>query len=201
MTREQYKEHITDLDSVEKRLLFTQKYLFHGIPYVFEGREEEYFEFRNRIANKYNVGFHEVFIVGSGKLGFSYHKGTDFSYDSDIDVVIVNEKLFEEFFLKISEYQYQLDQQYKTMDLKELKIYNEFLQYLVKGWMRPDKLPTSFQVDILKSEWFDFFKSLSYGKCEVGNYKVAAGLFKNYEYLEKYYTRSIENSFNSLTIN
>ena len=23
--------------------------------------------------------------------------------------------------------------------------------------MRPDKLPTSFQIDLLKTEWFDFF--------------------------------------------
>ena len=67
--------------------------------------------------------------------------------------------------------------------------------------MRPDKLPTSFQVNLLKSEWFDFFESISYGRSEVGNYKVAAGLFKNYEYLEKYYKRSIEDVYNSLTKN
>jgi hypothetical protein len=147
------------------------------------------------------VGFHEVFIVGSAKLGFSYYKGTEFNYDSDIDVVIVNEKLFEEFYFKITDYQYQLDRQYKTVDLKELKVYSDFLRYLVKGWMRPDKLPTSFQVNLLKTEWFDFFESISYGKSEVGNYKVAAGLFKNYEYLEKYYTRSIEDVYDSLTKN
>ncbi len=34
--------------------------------------------------------------------------------------------------------------------------------------------------------WFDFFSSLSYGKSEVGNYKVTAGVFKSYQHLEKY---------------
>lgn len=201
MTLDNFNEIIIQSNDFEKRLLFVQKFLFHGIPSVFEGREDDYFEFRNKIANKFNVGFHEVFIVGSAKLGFSYHKGTQFNYDSDIDVVIVNEKLFEEFYFKITEYQYQLDRQYKTVDLRELKIYGEFLRYLVKGWMRPDKLPTSFQVNLLKSEWFDFFESISYGRSEVGNYKVTAGLFKNYEYLEKYYTRSVEDFYDSLTKN
>lgn len=201
MTLENFREIIIESDDSEKQLLFIQKFLFHGIPAVFKDREDDYFEFRNQIASKFGVGFHEVFIVGSAKLGFSYYKGTQFNYDSDIDVVIVNEKLFEEFYFKITEYQYQLDRQYKTVDLKELKVYSDFLRYLVKGWMRPDKLPTSFQVNLLKSEWFDFFESISYGRSEVGNYKVTAGLFKNFEYLEKYYTRSIEDVYNSLTKN
>ncbi|MET3128199.1 putative nucleotidyltransferase [Arcicella rosea] len=201
MTEEEIKEIIKRADTFEKRLIFTQKYLFHGIPEVFRNREDDYFEFRNRIANKFNVGFHEVFIVGSAKLGFSYFKGTQFNYDSDIDVVIVNEKLFETFYLKISDYQYQLDRQQRTVALRELNIYNKFLKYLVKGWMRPDKLPTSFQVDLLKSEWFNFFESLSYNRSEVGNYKVSAGLFKNYDYLEKYYTKSVEDYYYSITKN
>ncbi|HTB06272.1 MAG TPA: hypothetical protein VK806_04905 [Bacteroidia bacterium] len=200
MNKEDFDRELEEAVDAEKRLKFVQKFLFHGIPHVFHNKENEYFEFRNRIANKFNIGFHEVFIVGSAKLGFSYHKNSIFSYDSDIDVVIVNDVLFENFYLKITDYQYKLDKSYKTIDLKELKIYSEFLRYMMKGWMRPDKLPTSFQVNLLKAEWFDFFNSLSYGKSEVGNYKVTAGLFKNYHYLEKYYTTSIEDFYNTLLI-
>jgi predicted nucleotidyltransferase len=199
MTRQEFNDNLILVDDQEKRLRFVQKFLFHGTPHVFNGRESDYFEFRTKIANKFNVGFHEVFIVGSAKLGFSFYKNSEFDYDSDIDVVIVNEKLFEEFYFKITEYQYKLDRLYRTVNMKELKIYSEFLRYLVKGWMRPDKLPTSFQVNLLKTEWFDFFDSLSSGKSEVGNYKVTAGLFKNYTYLEKYYTRSVEDF--SVTLN
>lgn len=50
--------------------------------------------------------------------------------------------------------------------MKEVGIMS--LCYLIKGWMRPDKLPTSFQIDLLKTEWFDFFESISYEKSEVG---------------------------------
>ena len=77
------------------------------------------------------------------------------------------------------------------MTQEELYSYNIFLQYLIKGWMRPDKLPTKLQLLSMKKEWFEFFKSISYGKSSVGNFKVNGGLFKNYQYMEMYYTESI----------
>lgn len=58
--------------------------------------------------------------------------------------------------------------------------------------MRPDLLPSN-TVEFIKmrEQWDDFFKTISYGKSEVGNYKVKAGLFKNQAYAEKYYKSSL----------
>lgn len=198
MNPEKFDRLILATNSETGRLHFVKKYFFHGTPYIFQDREPEYFEFRNRIANNFDIGFHEVFIVGSAKFGFSYFKKTAFDYDSDIDVVIVNERLFEDYYGKICDYQYQLDRMYKSISRDEAKIYSEFLKYLVKGWMRPDKLPASFKVDLLKREWFDFFNSISYNKSEVGNYKVAGALYKNYNYLEKYYLKNMEDYYQNL---
>lgn len=175
-------QHVTEI---------VRKYLLHGLPFVFDNREEDYFEFRNTIAKHFGIGFHEVFIVGSSKLGYSYHKDSTFSLESDIDVVLVNENLFESFYYNICEYQYGIDNGLVTTTQEERTVYNQFLKYLVKGWMRPDKLPPKIQNSAIKSEWFNFFESISYGKSPVGNYKVSGGLFKNYQYLEKYYTDSI----------
>lgn len=201
MNRDECLDIIKGLDTHTKRINFVNKHLFHGIPHVFMNKENEYFEFRNRIADKFKISFHEVFIVGSGKLGFSYHKDKLFDYNSDIDVVIVNENLFEDFYSKISDYQYKLDKSYKIISSDERNTYYEFMRYLIKGWMRPDKLPTSFQIDLLKTEWFDFFESISYEKSEVGDYKVSAGLFKNHSYLQKYYVQGVENTYRILAEN
>lgn len=198
MKPEEFDLLLLKTDSEADRRHFVNKYFFHGTPYIFRDRESEYFEFRNRIATSFDIGFHEVFIVGSAKFGFSYFKKTTFDYDSDIDVVIVNERLFEDYYGKICDYQYQLDGMHKGISLKETKTYSEFLKYLVKGWMRPDKLPVSFTVDLLKGEWFNFFKSISYNKSEVGDYKVAGALYKNYNYLEKYYLKNMEVYYQSL---
>lgn len=105
-----------------------------------------------------------------------------------------NEKLFEYYFEKICDYQYEMDIKYKLVSLEEKQDYEKFLKYLVKGWMRPDLLPVSFEIKVLKREWEKFFRSISNGKSEVGNYSVKAGLFKNYSYVEKYYLSGVNRA-------
>ncbi len=195
---ENFNKVLLKTKSVRNRLIFIKKYILHGIPFIFDNRENEYFEFRNRIAEKFNVGFHEVFIVGSAKLGFSFFKNTLFSIDSDIDVVIVNEIIFEKFFKIICNFQYKLKNTFTTFSLDQEKQYSHFLQYFIRGWMRPDLLPTFFQVKALKKDWFDFFNSISYDKSEVGNYKVNAGLYKNYHYLETYHLNCVDQYYKKI---
>lgn len=158
----------------------------HGTPAVFGGDEARYYAFRKRIAGKFDISFHEVFITGSAKLGFSPHKRKLFDYDSDIDVALISSALYERIMSFIHEYQMQLRENRKAVSVRELKEYHRFLEYGAIGWMRPDLLPTSFRGQDLKRDWFDFFDSISHGKGEVGNYQVTAGAFKSYSHLERY---------------
>lgn len=59
--------------------------------------------------------------------------------------------------------------------------------------MRPDILPVKITGELSKDEWFSYFKSISYDNNLAGNYKVSAGLFKSFDYMEYYYTNSIKN--------
>ena len=70
--------------------------------------------------------------------------------------------------------------------------YKRFQSYMIKGWMRPDILPAKITGKLSKKEWFSYFKSISYNNNLAGNYKVSAGLFKNFDYMECYYTNSIK---------
>jgi len=167
---------------------------------VFEGAEDAYYEFRKRIARKFDINFHEVFITGSAKLGFSPHQRKPFDLDSDIDVAIISAELFERIMQSIHGYQMQLRENRRAVHENELGMYHQFLEYGAIGWMRPDKLPTSFRVQEMKREWFDFFKSISYGKSEVGNYKVTAGAFKSYSHLEQYIMSGLRSLRSSLLV-
>lgn len=186
MTLEEFISQLKEMHNEELLLNFCRKYVVHGTPYVFNGKDDDFYEFRKRISDRFNIPFHEVFITGSGKLGFSPFKLKAFDYDSDIDVAIISPLLFDRYMDIISEFQNKYRKARATVSERELKMYHEFLEYVAIGWIRPDKLPLSFQMKDLKDEWFDFFKSISYGKSEVGNYKVAAGIFKSYAHLEKY---------------
>lgn len=172
--------------SDDELLDFCRKYVLHGIPYVFQGQEEMYYEFRKRISVELDVPFYEVYITGSAKLGFSPFKRTEFDYNSDIDVALISPVLFERFMRKISGFQMEFRRARAVVRESELNMYHEFLEYVALGWIRPDKLPVSFQMRTIKTGWFEFFKSISYGRSEVGDYKVNAGVFKSYDHLEDY---------------
>ncbi len=167
---------------------------------MFSGREDDYYEFRKRLAVKFDISFHEVFITGSAKLGFSPHKRTLFSYDSDVDVAIVSPLLYERMMETIREYQMSLRDARRAVTGKEIFMYHQFLEYAAIGWIRPDKLPLSFRVGELKRDWFDFFTSMSYGGSEVGDYKVSAGVFRSYRHLELYILSGLRHLKTSLEV-
>lgn len=165
---------------------FCRRRSLHGTPAVFNGNEDAYYEFRERIAKKFEINFHEIFITGSAKLGFSPHKKKLFDYDSDIDIAIISAALYDRIMSSIHDFQMELRENRKTVTYAELKKYHKFLEYGAIGWMRPDLLPTSFRVRQLKNDWFDFFDSISHGRSQVGNYQCTAGAFKSYAHLESY---------------
>lgn len=186
MTNIEFKQQLINLENEDEIRDFCRKLVLHGTPFIFHENEHKYYEFRKRIAENFEVSFHEVYITGSAKLGFSPHKGKDFDLDSDVDIAIISEKLFEEVMWKVNKFQLDYRESRKIPDTYEIKKYHDFLEYTALGWIRPDKLPISFQMRELKDKWFQFFNSLSYGRSEVGNYKVSAGVFKTYQHYESY---------------
>ena len=145
MTKEKFDLLLSTCNGYSDILDFARKYIIHGTPYVFNEREDEYYDFRDRISKKFNIEYYQVYIVGSGKLGFSYLKGTNFGYDSDIDVAIVSEELYNVYLKHVRNFQYALERSKERLVEEEYKNYIKFLKYMAKGWMRPDLLPAKME--------------------------------------------------------
>ena len=186
MELKQFIDELKSISDDDTLIDFCRKKVLHGTPYVFHNSEHDFYEFQKRISNQFSVAFHEIYITGSGKLGFSPHKRKLFDLDSDIDVAIISGQLFENILELIRNYQMSLRASKRNVTAYEINLYHDFLEYVAIGWIRPDKLPVSFQIENLKNAWFDFFESISYGKSEVGDYKVTAGIFKSYRHFELY---------------
>lgn len=163
-----------------------RQHFLNGTPHVFKNKEDEYYKFRKIIADHFGISYREVYITGSAKLGFSMLKKKEFDLNSDIDIAIASPKLYEYFQDATCIFQWKLRKKQVVLTATEMKQYELFLKYLAIGWMRPDKLPISLHSDFTKDKWDDFFTSISYGKSSVGNYKVAAGVYKSHEHLESY---------------
>lgn len=169
---------LSDLDIV-------QGCITHGPAFVFQGHDEKYFKLKQTIAQRFGLNPQYVIMVGSAKLGFSISPlklWRPFNDDSDIDMVIISTELFDRFWKELYDFNINLTDRSEDED----KQYRDFLNYFFRGWLRPDMFPFSYHG---RTEWFEFFKSISYG--DYGDYKVTGAIFKNDDFYESYHSRNI----------
>lgn len=112
------------------------KHILTGTPVVVS--EGAYFEIRRRTAHEFAVCPSEVLIVGSCRTGFSIKDGQVYQPtrpDSDIDVTIVSESLFQEYWEAVFRFANS------NYGYRESPNYLAFARDLVKGWIMPRGLP------------------------------------------------------------
>ncbi|WP_110692570.1 hypothetical protein [Salinicola halophyticus] len=200
MALEEFLEELRCVDNETALRDFAIRKILHGTPYLFYEREEELYNFKERICQKFTIHHTEILLVGSAKLGFSPIKKTHFSLDSDVDIAIVSEELWEKVFQMGMELEYARKNAQITFHNEQLKKYHRFLKFMAIGWVRPDLIPQHLQMSSFKNDWFEFFNSISYGRSEAGDYKVNAGIFRNHMYLEKYSTNSVKYMQQNITL-
>ncbi len=104
-----------------------------------------------------------------------------FGDQSDIDLAIISEFLFDKIWRQVFDY---WEENENTDNVVYWSRENSFKDYLFRGWIRPDKLPPAQAFDFSRS-WWEFFRELT-RQGEYGPYKIRAGLYKSWYYLEKY---------------
>jgi hypothetical protein len=120
-----------------------------------------------------------VVMVGSGKLGFSTAPTQAFkSFDdeSDFDMAIISSRFFDYYWRNVFLYS-RVNAFWKDRE--------EFNKYLIRGWMRPDLLPSRNFDD--RRRWWTFFGSLS-NRQDYGRRTIRAGIYKTWDFLEAYQT-------------
>lgn len=180
-----FKRDLKNNDFSEEYII--RKYLCNGSSPVLD--DDIMFQIKHKISEKFKIHPNEVIITGSGKLGFSIahdKKYKPFNDDSDIDVAIISERLFNDFWLELLNFNINLT----SRTLKENENYNKFKDYFFKGWIRPDLFPFNYQN---KNIWFSFFSDLTNELYSYGEHKVAAGIFKNFKAFEIYNIQNIKN--------
>jgi hypothetical protein len=144
----------------------------------------------------------ELIIVGSAKLGFSIsekkQKGLPtlpryrpFSPDSDIDISIISQPIFELIWNELSSYSFGVPF-YPWVS-------NKFGDYLVCGWIRPDHFPKYVRLRYC-DEWWDTFRFLS-SRNILGRRRIRAGLFYSMEQLKTYQSKALIDCINFENLN
>ncbi len=185
----------------QKTDIVVQQYLIEGSSYFFdEFKTGQEFQFKKDIANSLGVHIRDIVIVGSSKLGFSIkptkennilnYNFNDFDFNfnqdnnnekSDLDVAIVSSKLFDEQLIEL----YAHTKGYSNYGHKDSLVKAGFAEYILKGWLRPDKVPNNYSIssEIVKVQ--EYYKSL------IGR-KVNIGLYKSWYFFENYHNKNIK---------
>jgi hypothetical protein len=162
------------------------RHILFGTPYIFKAEEDKYYSLKRVIASEFDVSTSNVVMVGSAKLGYSIAPKKlwrPIQENSDIDMVIISDQLFDSFWKQLLDFNINLT--YRTE--KDQEMYNEFLEYFFKGWLRPDKFPFKYPS---KQKWFDFFSSISYK--EYDKRKVTGAIYRSEHFFKLYHEINIK---------
>ena len=161
---------------------FMRERILGGVCRVLESAQQA--RVRQAVAEHFEIHVNHVIIVGSAKLGYSVSPKKSFKpFDdkSDLDVAIVNNALFEKYWLEM----------YKAKkSMIEWPELSQAQKYLFQGWIRPDKLPLLN----IRNSWFDFFAGLQ-SRDGCGPYPVRGGLYYNHDFLELYQENGVAKTF------
>ncbi|MBS4067339.1 MAG: hypothetical protein KGZ62_01915 [Sulfurimonas sp.] len=174
-----------DLDNINK-VDIIRKYVLFGRTFLIN--EEKYYELKNEIAHNFNIHPNEVMLVGSAKLGFSFSENLSksksryrhFSEESDLDIAIVSNNLFDRYWDEIFNKKIQTKFQWK--DDKSFK------DYFFRGWINPTKIPNDLDI---KNDWFEYFRELSNSR-KYGEYQINAGIYRNWQFFETYQSSAVQ---------
>jgi hypothetical protein len=101
MTTEEFREFIKGTSDSD---LLGRCFDSDATPFVFEAKPVSWDEFRDALVSGLEISRQDIRIVGSGRFGFSMKPGHNlrsFSDTSDIDVMVVNDSLFDSIWLAL----------------------------------------------------------------------------------------------------
>jgi len=158
--------------------------------WVFRGALQ--LELYEEISEHLDVALSAINLIGSGHTDFSLIKGTDFSKEnSDLDVAIVDSRLFLELF----EQSFETTNGWNHTNLfpgdkpvKQQENRRQFLRYIGKGIIRPDLMPNSPE----RASWTNFFGKLAWKYQDFCN-GISAGIYASETFMAAKQERAIEH--------
>lgn len=163
--------------------------LFQGVPTIFENRHTAFNRLRAAAAKDLGVNRIDVTVVGSARTGFSLNPERllgDFNSQSDIDVLIVSDYLFDQSWMDI------LTRRWTTVrtsgDVIENLNAHRTRGYIYNGWIWPDRIWSALTIG---SAWFDLFNRLP-RQTDIRNHQFHGRLYRTWDHALHYHRRGLQ---------
>ena len=190
----------TEPDDVAKR------HVFDGTAYAFRSRPKAFVLLRSHLSESLGVTEENIVVVGSAKIGFSLSPDNfprRFNPFSDIDVVVVDEELFDRVWMTILDWNYPLGR------LKMLAVDRVWTSRrrsdLYWGWFRPDRirftglsLPQALApIRDISTGWFNAFQGLSRYP-EFAQRQISGRLYRTWGHALRYHADGLRQIADAL---
>ena len=167
-----------------------------GAPHVFTSEPTKYQTLQQHLATELSVATDAIRVVGSARTGFSMSPdsfGRQFLPNSDIDVVVVSDTLFD------ATWRLLLDWRYPWHLRKWSKVDHDWgiriLEELVCGWcnpkyIEPPTLTSRAQVTPLRDfswRWVNAFQSAGGLHPELSTHNLEGRLYRTWDHAIKYH--------------
>lgn len=147
------------------------------------------------LEDKLEISRENIYVVGSAKLGYScapHEYGRRFNRDSDIDIAIVSDVLFDKYWHNMLDWSYA---KRGTIDRDEKNKISEYRKTIMKGFVNPHyKYPHDFPRDqfnerVFRVKWQSALRGMSSltGTTEIHLHDVKARLYRTKEHALMYH--------------
>jgi hypothetical protein len=176
-------------------------HIFAGMPFAFRDRPQALHTLKAHLASRLRVSEANVIVVGSGRIGFSLSPDTffrGFSADSDLDILVVDDRLFDVIWCTLLKWNYPSRGQLGGHDWEWAKgrrediFWGRFMPHKIR--FRGLSFPrTLAPVRNLCTAWFDAFGSLSrYSEHpEFATRHVSGYLYRTWDHALEYHVEGL----------
>lgn len=173
--------------------------IFGGTPYVFRARPSSADTLYDYVAKQFAISRDCVKIVGSAKVGFSLSPDNfprRFTPKSDIDVVVVDEKMFDTVWMALLDWHYP--RRSSGLARPDAEWAKHRRREVYWGWFVPADIrfeglsfPESLNpVRELRTRWFNVFQSLSIFP-EFSSRTVSGRLYRTWNFAYAYHAAGL----------
>jgi hypothetical protein len=188
-------EKFKDLLATEPLPRIVTDIVFKGTPYILKDAPNALATIKTHLASALPLAESNIAIIGSAKMGFSLDPENfprQFSDASDIDVLIVDERLFDKIWSCLLDWHYDRDIHGTNWD--ERHWISERRKSIYWGWLAPADLQIGRGINAsyllrpirdLRTAWFNAFKTLS-RLPELSRRDVSGRLYRTWDHAVRY---------------
>ena len=190
-----YADLIAEVRRTNEASQLVQQHVFTGTPFLFEQNPADYDLLRSHLAQELGVPGDSITVVGSCRLGYSLnptHPGSPVREDSDVDVIVADEALFDKLWGLLLSWRYPWHTRNWPPGERDWALF--YLENFMAGHWAPHQLgrPKTGVAEYrrlllqFRDRWFTAFKSTSrYPALAAREFK--GRLYRNWEFAKRYH--------------